>query len=207
VVHVSIANAAPDSPFSYYRGKAEAERILAGSGMSHAILRPAVLFGGERPAEDVLLNNIAWMLRRFPVFTVPGNGSSLIQPIHVDDLAGLAVEAGGQTGNTVRDAAGPETYTFEELVKLIARAVGSRARILRVPPWMMLLGARVLGRLVNDVVLTRDELAGLMANLLASEEPPAGYTRISEWLSSHASLVGVEYASELDRHYRRDGTP
>ncbi len=204
VVHVSIANAAADSPVSYYRGKAEAERILASAGLSYSVLRPTVLFGGRDPAEDVLINNIAWMLRRFLFFAVPGNGSSLIQPLHVDDLAEMAVEAGGQSGNAVRDAAGPETYTFEELVRLIARSMGSRARILRSPPWLVLAGARFIGAFVRDVVLTRDELGGLMANLLVSTEEPAGRTRISEWLASHASILGVKYASELDRHYRRE---
>ena len=55
IVHTSIANPSEDSPLSYYRGKAEVERALRDSGVSHAILRPTVFFGDE----DVLVNNIA----------------------------------------------------------------------------------------------------------------------------------------------------
>ncbi len=65
VVHVSITNPSEDSPLEYFRGKALLERDLRESGLSHAILRPAVLFGGE----DILINNIAWVLRHC---TAPG---------------------------------------------------------------------------------------------------------------------------------------
>ncbi len=202
VVHISIANASPDSPLPYYRGKAELEQALRDSGLGYAILRPTVLFGGEQPAEDVLINNIAWLLRRLPVFAIPGDGLYRIQPVHVDDLAALAVEAGGMAGNVARDAAGPETYRFEELVRLVARQVGSRARFVHLPPRPALLLAQSIGALVGDVLLTADEVRGLMAGLLASREPPAGRTRFSEWLAAHRGLLGAVYASELERHYR-----
>ena len=95
VVHVSITNPSEDSPLEYFSGKARLERALQESGLSHAILRPTVLFGRE----DILINNIAWALRRFPFFAVFGDGAYRLQPIHVDDLADLAVarrNAGGK---------------------------------------------------------------------------------------------------------------
>jgi len=196
VVHVSITNPSPDSLLPYFRGKAEAESALRETGLSHAILRPAVFFGGR----DVLVNNIAWLLRRLPVFGV-ARGPYAIQPVHVEDLARLAVEQGASRVDAVLDAVGPETLEFHELVRLVARAVGSRAPILPVPRSLLLAAARLVGALVRDVVLTPDEIAGLTANLLVSKGPPTGPTRFSEWLAGSAERLGVEWASELRRHY------
>jgi len=199
VVHVSITNPSEDSPFGYFRGKALLERELRESGVSHAILRPAVVFGPE----DILINNIAWIVRRLPFFAVPGNGRYGLQPIYVDDLAALAVENGSRRDDCTLDAVGPETFGFEELVALIARSVGRRPRVLHVGPGTAYALTRVVGRLVGDVLLTREEIDGLMADLLVSGGAPTGATRLSDWLRANAATVGRRYASELARHYRR----
>jgi uncharacterized protein YbjT (DUF2867 family) len=197
VVHVSITNPSPDSPLPYFRGKAAVEAALRDSGLSHAILRPAVFFGGR----DVLVNNIAWLLRRLPLFGLaPGRYG--LQPIHVDDFARLAVEQGSSRADTVLDAVGPEALGFEELVRLVRRAVRSRAALVPVPRPVLLAAARLLGAVVRDVVLTPDEIAGLTANLLVSSGPPTASTRFSEWLAGHAGQLGLAWASELRRHYR-----
>jgi NADH dehydrogenase len=201
VVHVSITNPSLDSPLPYFRGKAELEGALASICPSYAVLRPTVLFGGR----DVLLNNIAWILRRFPVFGVPGDGSYGIQPIHVEDLVTLAVEHGRSRDNVVLDAVGPETFSYVELVRLVRRAVGSRAPILPLPPALVLLAARALGLYVGDVVLTREEVDGLMAGLLVSDRPPTGVTRLTDWLPGQAEALGIAYANELARHFDRPG--
>ncbi len=197
VVHVSITNPSPDSPLPYFRGKAELEAALRATGLSHAILRPAVFFGGR----DVLVNNIAWLLRRLPAFGLV-RGSYGVQPIHVDDLARLAIEQGARKEDVVLDAVGPEALPFDELVRLVRRAVGSRALLVPVPRALLLATARLVGRVVGDVVLTPDEIAGLTANLLVSRGPPTAPTRFSEWLAGSAAGLGVEWASELGRHYR-----
>jgi NADH dehydrogenase len=98
---------------------------------------------------------------------------------------------------------GPETFRYEELVRLIAKAVGSRALIMHGPPWMALAGARAMGLLLGDVMLTRDELDGLMGNLLVSDEIPTGTTKLSEWIAANAATLGKRYAQEIGRHYRR----
>ncbi len=198
VVHVSITNPSPASPLAYFRGKAEVERALRESGLSFAVLRPTVVFGPG----DVLVNNIAWLLRRFPVFAIPGDGRYRLRPVHVDDVARLAVEAAGRATNEVLDAVGPEVFTLEELVHLVRRAVGSRAAVVRVPPAAALLAARAVGALVGDVLLTAEELRGLMAELVFVEGPATGELRFSRWLTEHAGEVGRRYASELARHYR-----
>ncbi|MDP9223026.1 MAG: NAD(P)H-binding protein [Actinomycetota bacterium] len=197
IVHVSITNPSEDSPFSYFRGKAGLERSIRHSGLSCAIIRPTVIFGRE----DILINNIAYLLRRLPVFGVPGSGTYRVRPVSVEDVAALCVQAGQRDKSEVIDAVGPETFTFEELVRLIAKSIGSKARIVHVPPAMALGASRILGYLVKDVVVTRDELDGLMGNLVVTDGPPTGQRRLSDWLTENAARVGVTYASEVSRHY------
>lgn len=199
VVHVSITNPSEDSPLEYFRGKAILERALRESGLSHAILRPAVLFGPE----DILINNIAWMLRKFPVFGVFGDGSYRLRPIHADDLAALAIEHGERRDNTVIEAIGPETFTFRELVETLGRIVGCPRRIISLSPRLGYLVASVLGKIVGDVVLTREEIEGLMAGLLYVDSPPLGTTKLTDWARENASSLGLHYASELKRRQDR----
>ena len=154
-------------------------------------------------AEDVLINNIAWFLRRFPVFPVPGNAEYLVQPVHVEDVAEAAVGAAERGENTIQDCAGREVYTYDELIRLIAGHVGSRAKIIHLPPALALFLSRLAGYMVRDVVLTKAEIDGLMAGLLVSGDPPTGQARLSRWLDENGEALGRSYASELDRHYRR----
>lgn len=200
VVHVSITNPSESSHLPYFRGKGELERALYESGLSHAILRPTVLFGRE----DILINNIAWMLRTFPVFGVFGDGSYKLQPIFVDDLAALAVESGERDDNVVVDAIGPETFTFREMVAAIGEGIGHRRPIIGIPPWIARWTGAVIGWWKRDVTITPEEVDGLMSNLLFVDSPPTGRTRLSDWTSDHASVLGTRYASELQR--RRDRT-
>jgi NADH dehydrogenase len=197
IVHVSIAKA-EESELPYYRGKAAGEAAIRAAGLPVAIVRPTILFGES----DVLINNIAWVMRHLPVFGVPGNGSYPIQPIHVRDHADLiaALVTGDDTGT--HDSQGPERYTFNELVRLVRWGIGSRALILRMPPPLAQLGAWGIGLLQRDVMMTPDELRGLMNGLLSTDAPPAGHTSLAQWLRSERATIGRRYASELDRHFR-----
>lgn len=195
IVHVSVTNPSLDSPLEYFRGKAEVEDALRGSGVSYAILRPALIFGKE----DILVNNMAWMLRRFPVIGVFGRGNYRLQPIYVDDLAALAVQQGQQRENTIINAIGPETFTYRELLHELARIIGKRRFIVSVPPWSGYLVARLIGLLVGDVVITRDEIAGLMADLLYVDAPPTGTTKLADWAAEHTDSLGRRYTRELGR--------
>ncbi len=201
VVHVSITNPSEDSPLEYFRGKAKLERALAESGLSHTVLRPAVLFGGA----DILVNNIAWMLRKLPVFGVFGDGSYRLQPIHVDDFAALAVAHGRGRGNVTIDAIGPETFTYRGLVEMIATALGRRRRIVRVPPAVGFALGWGLGKLLGDVVITWQEVQGLMAGLLCTDSAPVGRTRLADWARQQSERLGARYASELGRRLIRGG--
>ncbi len=195
IVHVSITNPSEDSPLEYFRGKAILEKALIDSGISYAILRPAVLFGKE----DILINNIAWVLRRLPVFGVFGDGHYRLQPIYVDDLAALAVEQGQKRENVIINAIGPETFTYRELVARIGQLIGKERPVVSVPPWLGYAVGWLLGKLVGDVVITKDEIEGLMADLLYVDAPPAGRTLLTEWVRAHAGTLGRRYTSELAR--------
>jgi NADH dehydrogenase len=197
VVHISITNPDISSPLPYFRGKALLEEEIRKARVSHAIVRPTVVFG----VEDILINNIAFLLRKLPLFLIPGSGEYRLQPIYVEDLARISVEAAHASGNMVIDAVGPEVFSFDALVHLLAQAVGGRAAILHAPPGAAIAAARALGTVFHDVLLTTDELKGLMANLLISSSAPTGWTYLSRWLSDNAGVLGTRYASELDRHY------
>jgi len=192
-IHISITNACAESSLPYFRGKGVVEQYLMNSGLSYAILRPAIIFGSE----DILLHNITWMLRRFPLFTIPGDGSYRVQPVFVGDLAKLAVDAANEQLDLSIDAVGPEIFTFNELVALLARTVASKAWFVHVSPSVELILARVFSRLTADVTLTRDEIRGLMGDLLVSKSAPTATTRLSEWLARNADVIGTRYRSEV----------
>lgn len=197
IVHISITNPSADSHLPYFWGKAANEKAVIDSGMSYAILRPTVLFGKE----DILINNIAWLLRRFPLFGLPGDGSYRLSPVYVDDLAEMAVAAIYKSDSYIWDAVGPDEFTFKEMVELIGETVGKKRWLVPFPPRLALFAAQFLSLFVNDVMLTPEEVDGLMANLLVSKEPPRCKTSLREWLMEHRKSVGMNYASELARHF------
>lgn len=219
VIHISIAQAFR-STLPYFRGKAAVEAFLETSGLSYAIIRPTVIYGGGR---DVLLNNIAWCLRRFPIFALPA-GDYHIQPVHVDDLASIAVAEAAHRENVILSAAGPETYHFRDLVRLIRDTLGVHCLVVPAPRPLVYAAGRVIGLVKRDVVLTRDEIEGLTAGLCVSGEPPLANvpilpahqrppgpimregrwfrTLLSEWLADNKDTLGRVYASEMQRHYR-----
>lgn len=199
IVHVSITNPDLHSDLPYFKGKAELEQSLLASGLSYCILRPTVLFGKE----DVLINNIAWALRRLPVYGVYGKGDYRLQPIYVDDLAAAAVEKAAETKNEIVDAIGPETFTYRGLVQMIAEKIGVRRAIIGVPPPVGYWTCRLIGLLVRDVVATREEIRGLMEDRLFAESPPLGKTRLSEWVEKHKDTLGRHYTSEMRRRIDR----
>ncbi len=199
IVHVSITRPDAESPLPYFRGKAEVESSLAASGVDHTILRPAVLFG-EGPGEDILINNMAWTLRRFPVIGVFGDGAYRLQPIHVDDFARLALRSLAADGPRVVDAIGPETFTFRELFERLGRILGYPRPVIGVPPSLGYAVARLVGVVQRDVFLTREEIRGLMEDRLCVDgAAPAGQTRLTEWAHRHRDALGLRYASELAR--------
>jgi len=198
IVHISIANPSADSHLPYYWGKAANEKAVIDSGLSYGILRPTVLVGDE----DILINNIAYLLRKIPIFFIPGDGSYGIQPVHVTDVARLAVDAVYRNDNFVMDAVGLESYTFRDLVKLVGDTIGARRSLINMHPRLALLAAQFLSLFLDDVLITPEEVDGLMADLLVSKEPPQGTVLFSKWLNENRETIGSKYASEIAKHYR-----
>ncbi len=198
VVHISVSNPAADSELDYYAGKARAEQVVRESRLPWAIVRPTLVFGQG----DILINNIAWLLRRLPIFGIPGRGDYRVQPVAAEDVAEIATWAAEQTDNVTVDAAGPDVIYYSEMVESIAIAVGRHPRFVYLSPRMSLVAARLIGRIVKDEVLNQPELEGLMQDLLVSHERPRGTRRLDNWLLTNAGTIGTKYASELDRHWR-----
>lgn len=200
IVYVSITNPSEDSPLEYFSGKGKLENRLKRLGVSYAILRPAVLFGKE----DILINNIAWALRKLPVFGVFGNGRYRLQPIYVDDLAAIAVQEGENRQNRIIHCIGPETFTYRGLVETIGTIIGKKRAIIPVPPFFGYMVASLIGKMVHDLFITREEIDGLMADLLHVDAAPTGKTKLTQWVQDHADTLGLHYSNELAR--RKDRT-
>ena len=199
IVHTSITNPSTESHLPYFSGKKILEEDLQSLGVSYTILRPTVIFGKE----DILINNIAWFLGHFPAFAIPGDGSYKLQPIYVVDMAKLAVRVSENTDNQIIDAIGPETYSFKELVKMIKEKTGKKTLLIHTPPKFAYWASSLVGKVVGDVVLTKDEVEGLMGNLLLTDSPPVGETKLSDWVTENASILGKKYANELKRHFMK----
>ena len=167
VVHISVTNASESSALPYYVGKARQERALIDSGLPYAIVRPTLVFGRE----DILVNNIAWLMRKFPVFPIFGTGEYRVQPVYVGDLAAIAVASAGEAESRALDAIGPETFSFEEMVRLIGAKIGRDVRLVHLPPAVGIFFGQIVGWWVRDVVLTMDEAKGLMESLVFGRCP------------------------------------
>jgi NADH dehydrogenase len=197
IVQISVTNPSEDDSLPYYRGKALQERALVESGVDYRIIRPTLVYG----LEDILVNNIVWTIRKFPFVPVFGAGDYRIRPVFVQDLAKIAVDSCELPEPVVLDAVGPETYTYQALLQSIRSELNRNIPLVRVPPRLGLLLGKVLSLFVRDVILTEDELRGLMANKLTSDQPTNGPTRFSEWLHENIASLGTDYTSELERHF------
>ena len=203
IVHISITNPDPASDLPYFRGKGQLEDALRQLSLSHevshAILRPTVLYS----IEDILLNNIAWTVRKFPIVLLPGTGNYGIQPVFVEDLAQLAVESADSDDNIEIDTVGPEVFTYAQLVRLVRDRTGAHCWVAPSPKPLTYLAGRVLGALLKDIVLTKDEIKGLSRGLLVShsETPAPAPTRLTDWLNQNGDQLGHRYANEVSRHY------
>jgi len=198
IVHISVTNPSESDALPYYRGKALQEKILKELGISYSIIRPTLVFGKE----DILVNNIAWTVRKFPFVPIFGSGDYKIQPVFVEDLASIAVDCANKNTSETLDAVGPETFTYKEMLRIMASVLNRDVKFFHVWPKVGIFLGKIIGLFVNDVLLTKDELKGLMDNKLTSKQTPNAKTKFTEWLKANKVTVGERYTSELDRHFR-----
>jgi uncharacterized protein YbjT (DUF2867 family) len=186
IIQFSVIKPSVDSPYPYFQAKARVEEHVRESGVPAAIVRPAVIFGGE----DALLNNLGWLMRRMPLFAVPGDGKYRVRPVHIDDVADLCIEAAARDADEVVDAVGPERPTFDELVRMVRSAVHGWARIVHAPAPLVLGAARIIGTVLRSDLLTRDELASTMDGLADSDAAATGAISLSSWIADHGDTLG-----------------
>ncbi|MGC4113287.1 MAG: epimerase [Myxococcales bacterium] len=197
VVHVSVSNPTSGLNLGYYAGKAKVEERLRASRLSWGIVRPTLVVGPG----DVLTNNIAWLLRRFPFFPVPNGGLCKLQPVTLADTARIVADVAQGTEAAEVDAAGPEAMTFWDYVQMIADACRLSRLLVSLPGWLSLGGLSLIEPLLGDVVLTEEELLGLEQELLLSHEPPLGTQSVRHWLQQNAESLGRAYVNDVRRHF------
>jgi uncharacterized protein YbjT (DUF2867 family) len=197
IVHISVSNPSADSPFAYFRGKAATEEAIRSVGIPCSVIRPTLVFGRE----DVLINNIAWLMRRMPLFPIFGDGRYRVQPVFVDDVAALAVAEGVQNGDRTLDAAGPVVQSFADLLRFLRASIGSRAPLVSLPAGLALAMSWPVSAVLRDVLITNEEMGALMADLLVSHGAPTTPTSLEAWLKADKPDLGGHYTSELRRHW------
>jgi len=198
IVHISVTNASVNSDLPYYSGKAEQENALINSDVPYNIVRPTLVFGDE----DILVNNIAWLIRKFPLFPIFGDGAYRVQPVFVGDVASIAIESSKENKSLILDAIGPESFTFQEFVQLIASHIKPDIKLLHISPTIGIMFGKLIGLVLRDNILTRNELKGLMDEMLTSKQKPNGTTAFSDWLISNKEKIGSIYSSEIKRHFK-----
>lgn len=197
VIHISITNANPKSKFQYFKYKGIVEEMIKDSKIDYFILRPTVIFGKE----SILINNIAWFLKKLPLFFIFGKGRYLVQPIYIEDLAKIAVFGADNFKNKIVDIVGPEIFEFKEMINLIKTKISSKSKIIYLPSFLFQIFIPILNFLTKDIVLTKEELKALKDNLLYSKEEPLGKKKFTDWIDENKDNLGKEYFSELLRHY------
>lgn len=202
IIHLSVTNPSLNSPYPYFKGKAEVEDYLTSLDISYTIIRPALTFEDG----DILLNNIAWLLRRSPLFGIFGDGKFMIQPISQLDLSKVVVSHiyDGKDTREIIDAIGPETHEFQDIIKMLNSATNSKTLILKFPGvlyWIPYLFSKIVGFFMKDTLLTRNEIGALKDNLLLTNSLPVADTSFKDWVSKNGDKLGSEYAHEINRHY------
>lgn len=187
IVHLSVAHA--DHPagakYPYFVAKARIERLLRDTEVAHTIVRPALIFGGT----SGMVEQLAMVLRRAPVFGVAGDGQYRVRPVHVDDVARLCATHIDGPDSVTLDAVGPDRPTFDELVRLVAAALGRRARIVHLPAGLVIAAGRLLGVVARQDLLTGDELRSTMEGLADTDGPSTGTVSLAAWLTEHGATL------------------
>ncbi|MDE1834491.1 MAG: NAD(P)H-binding protein [Candidatus Micrarchaeota archaeon] len=199
LVHISVLDPSKNYKYDYFRAKMEVESYIEKSGLSYAILRPALLFGEE----DILMNNITYLIRKYGLFFIFGSGEYKVTPTYVGDVAKEAVLQSRLNKNIIEDALGPEAFGFEELVRYIATTIGRPTRVAHLNKAFIPLVSKFLNICMHEPVVTSDEMGLLMDNGLYSDSKPIGSIRFSKWLKERKDTYGTEYHSETKRHFTK----
>jgi NADH dehydrogenase len=167
-VLVSALGAGEDRAYPYLYSKWQGEQEVVNSGLPHTIIRPSIMFG----AGDEFLNILAGLMRVSPLALVVGSGRNRLQPIAVEDMArciALAVDRESLKGKTI-EVGGPKQVSYNEIMAIVARALGRRRLRFHVPVWMMYVLAVVAQRIVPRPPVTTDQLRMLAIRNVAEPD-------------------------------------
>jgi NADH dehydrogenase len=197
LVYVSAVGAAADPKYPYWHAKWQAEQAVTASSVNWTILRPSLVFGPE----DDFFNRLQRLIRRAPIVPVAGDGKTRFQPIWVEDVVSCVVAClnEGVHDREIVEIGGSEYYTYNEIIDLIRRKVGTRKPKVHVPLWAMRPGARVLQAVLPSPPVTTDQLAMLSKdNATALDAVPKafGFTPMSlrDGLSRPQGPAGTDTA-------------
>lgn len=143
IVYVSHLGAELASAYPLLRAKARAEEAIRHSGVPFTILRSGLLFGPG----DAFTTWLAMLAAMVPLlFPIPGDGTTLLQPLWVEDLAtalAWSLEDERTIGQRI-DIGGPEFLTVKEVVGMVLAATRQHRTLLPVPPRYLRAAAWVL---------------------------------------------------------------
>ncbi|MSP95166.1 MAG: complex I NDUFA9 subunit family protein [Alphaproteobacteria bacterium] len=165
LVHISALGAAKDSTARYFRTKAEGEAAVRDAYASATVFRPSLVFGPE----DDFFNRFGWLARMSPVLPLIGGGKTRFQPVYVGDVAQAIVQvlAKPETAGKVFELAGPQVYTFKEIMQLVLRETRRKRILLPLPFRIARIQAMFLG-LLPKPLLTLDQV-----RMLATDNVPS----------------------------------
>lgn len=150
-INMSQNGAEADSPYRFLRSKGQAQVIVAASGLAWTALRPSVIWGPQ----DEFANVQARLIKLMPlVFPVPGDGQARFQPVWVGDVVEAIAHCLDDEATIGRsyELGGPEVLTYDEIVRRVLHALGTRRALLHMPVPVLALAVRAMGVLPNPPV-------------------------------------------------------
>lgn len=169
LVHLSGIGADTASPSPYIRSRSEGETAVQAAFPGAVVVRPAVMFAPD----DAFLTTIFKLLRTLPVCPLFGDGRTRLQPVYADDVAAAIAQILLQTQRPypIYELAGPRIYSYEELLRTIARTAGLRTALVRTPFafWGAFAG---LAEALPHPPLTRNQVELMQIDTTASDGLP-----------------------------------
>jgi uncharacterized protein YbjT (DUF2867 family) len=168
-VHLSGIGADPASRSRYIRSRGEGEAAVQAAFPGAAVVRPAVMFAPD----DAFLTTIVRLLRSSPAYPLFGDGRTRLQPVYADDVAAAIAQILRQTPRPypIYELAGPRIYSYEELLRTVARTAGLRPALVRIP-FAFWGAAAGLAEMLPHPPLTRNQVELMQIDTTASDSRP-----------------------------------
>jgi NADH dehydrogenase len=168
-LHMSALGTRRDARSRYHQTKWRAEEAVRASGLDWTVFRPSIIYGRD----DGFVTTLAWMVRRLPVVPVIGGGTTRFQPIPVQLVAEGLTRALAQAASVSQTYAvgGPDAYTLDEIIDLIARVLKGRRKPKVHVPLPLVRRATALLESLPFYPLTRDQLVMLGEDTICDPTP------------------------------------